>query len=919
MEDVKRIVIEHGGTQTELEVDISSTVQIIKFQVFSLTDIPPDEQKLVGIEMAQDDDILASVGVSDGTVISVVQVEDARQEMMSRIASNAQHVLLYEDVRTQQQARDVIPVSRLEEAATKAAGPGASPAVVRDKLHEQLLSWYKHEFFSWVNNPPCSACKSDNTECIGTTAPTPIEMVGMAGIVEVYQCGQCGSHTRFPRFNHPSALLRTRQGRCGEFANCFTLLCRAMGFEARHVHDWTDHVWTEVYSEAEQRWVHCDPCEDTRDSPLMYESGWGKELTYVIANSKDECVDVTQRYSKQWKEVCCRRTKCPEYWLADAVRQVDLQARGRLQPGRQAVIVERRVREEAEFAANKAGVDWRGDAPQSAAAQSAEARGRQSGSLMWRLSRGETGRCASDGQHNDGTQDDQSAAVAPPPGWFTAVFQPNFSGSSDTKLVRDASKHDTVVQLTQGHQDQVGAAWHPRVLPVGRGFECFFQFSINGVADGMAFVIQADRVDASGDAGGGKGFQGIRRCVAVEFDIYGECSQGRVDHISVQSRGHEPNSADKAHSLGDTGVVKLEDGRPHAVKVAYDSKDKMLRVFMDRFDEPALQVGMDLTSTIGGNAAWLGFTAATGGLAATHSVHAWAINMPSEHLPCRAAVNYRTVNVGGMLKKVQEFNTTATQTLAPDAMGEVERLAHTSSAGESVELTPLGDKALHTMLGWEPANRFPALDLLRMLVLDKGVSARVAEAGIAGDDFTTAVLLAGGLGQEGPKSSRLTAIRALANGLSSAALAPTIARRASELLAACESLTECQDVTLCGLYASVLINLSLVGLDPADLATCTKCARALVITLGNTLNDKAKQGEISAAELDKYAETSYRALVALGTAMCSARKEAAPAVGDLEIQAKDLHLSTFVERFAVAKPKVAEATYEIEGLLRSQQ
>lgn len=47
-------------------------------------------------------------------------------------------------------------------------------------------------------------------------------------------------------------------------------------------------MWCEVYDINENRWIHVDPCECLIDTPLVYEEGWKKDLSYVIATSKDE-------------------------------------------------------------------------------------------------------------------------------------------------------------------------------------------------------------------------------------------------------------------------------------------------------------------------------------------------------------------------------------------------------------------------------------------------------------------------------------------------------------------------------------------------------------------------------------------------------------------------------------------------------
>lgn len=119
-------------------------------------------------------------------------------------------------------------------------------------------------------------------------------------------------------------------------------MCRALGFDTRHVLDWTDHVWVEVFSEAENRWLHVDPCENVCDKPLTYEIGWGKKLSYVIAASKDEIQDVSYRYSCDHEALKKRRTEVRENWLTQTLLKLTKDCQKDLDPERIKVLTERR-------------------------------------------------------------------------------------------------------------------------------------------------------------------------------------------------------------------------------------------------------------------------------------------------------------------------------------------------------------------------------------------------------------------------------------------------------------------------------------------------------------------------------------------------------------------------------------------------
>lgn len=183
---------------------------------------------------------------------------------------------------------------------------------------------------------------------------------------------------RFPRYNDPAKLFETRQGRCGEWANAFALVCRAMGFETRYVLDFTDHVWTEVYIESSGRWIHCDSCEgpDALDKPLLYETGWGKKLTYVLAFADCGVADVSRRYTSNYAELLTRRNLARENWLISTIFVVNGKLRESLPTAMRKFYVERDLNEVADMNGEK---------------KNDGLSARKSGSIDWKFKRGEMG------------------------------------------------------------------------------------------------------------------------------------------------------------------------------------------------------------------------------------------------------------------------------------------------------------------------------------------------------------------------------------------------------------------------------------------------------------------------------------------------------------------------------------------------
>lgn len=118
------------------------------------------------------------------------------------------------------------------------------------------------------------------------------------------------------------------------------------------------------------------------DRPLMYEKGWKKKLTYIIAFSKDEVQDVTWRYTRDQLRVMKRRNKCSETKLLHFIESLNNrhQTSTNYSASRRQYVIKRRLLELAELihVPNKQNSD-----------DDENYQGRSTGSYEWKLARGE--------------------------------------------------------------------------------------------------------------------------------------------------------------------------------------------------------------------------------------------------------------------------------------------------------------------------------------------------------------------------------------------------------------------------------------------------------------------------------------------------------------------------------------------------
>ena len=192
-----------------------------------------------------------------------------------------------------------------------------------------------------------------------------------------------------------------------------------------------------------------------------------------------------------------------------------------------------------------------------------------------------------------------------------------------------------VLELTAAEASEAGSAFTTKALQFNAEytFDIFFQFRMaggSGGADGMAFILQTEGPTALGGSGGCLGYlgnnaacpstpAGITPSVAVEFDTYENAGDINDNHIAILTDGNF-NDLDPQTPYGvtDCSVAGtfgcMNNGDTWSVWVQYDGTNLNVALADNSTTRPPNLIAypIDLLSTLGQTAAYVGFSAGTG-------------------------------------------------------------------------------------------------------------------------------------------------------------------------------------------------------------------------------------------------------------------------------------------------------------------
>lgn len=192
-----------------------------------------------------------------------------------------------------------------------------------------------------------------------------------------------------------------------------------------------------------------------------------------------------------------------------------------------------------------------------------------------------------------------------------------FPGGS-VKINGAGSLKDNHLRLVELKNDQRATAFFPNKVDV-QSFATEFTFKITKPeADGFTFIIQNQGNNAVGEHGGGLGYKGIQKSVAIKFDIWG--SDGEDNSTGLYLKGATPDKPFR--KLGGNVSLKSE----HVLKARLEYEGRTLKLTLTDTETNATHsetFDVDIPAAVQGTKAYVGFGAASGGKNALYEILTW--------------------------------------------------------------------------------------------------------------------------------------------------------------------------------------------------------------------------------------------------------------------------------------------------------